>query len=139
MIIKGKIRNEKLQYDINRAATKISPLSWVKINKYGCITGKSILPTQQHRLIEEGKSFNYQVETFKKQVKPNEEQGEKKIKAISFLGLINKNSIKLSNLNSKIASNYNFNKYLWPAVSLENWYDESSTLEDTYWEQMWAN
>lgn len=86
MIIKGKIRNEKLQYVISRTATKISPLSWVKINKYEYITGKSIWPTQQHRLIEEGKSFNYPlVEAFKKQVKTNEEQGEKKIKAISFL------------------------------------------------------
>ena len=43
------------------------------------------------------------------------------------------NVIELSNLNSTTASNYNFNKYLLPAVSLDKLYDGSLTLEDTYW------
>ena len=34
MKIKYKIRNEKLKYDINREAAKISALSPVKIDKY---------------------------------------------------------------------------------------------------------
>ena len=34
MKIDDKIRDEKLQYDINREAAKISPLSSGKIHKY---------------------------------------------------------------------------------------------------------
>ena len=34
MTIDNKIRDEKLHYDINRAATKISALSSGKIDKY---------------------------------------------------------------------------------------------------------
>ena len=34
MTIEGKIKDEKLQYDINREATKISALSSGKTDKY---------------------------------------------------------------------------------------------------------
>ena len=34
MTIEDQIRDEKLQYDINREAAKISPLSSGKIDKY---------------------------------------------------------------------------------------------------------
>ena len=44
-----KIKDEKLQYDINRAATKISA---GKKDKYKYLTGENILPTKQHRIIE---------------------------------------------------------------------------------------
>ena len=40
MKIDGKIRDEKLQYDINREAAKISALSSVKIDKYEYLTGE---------------------------------------------------------------------------------------------------
>ena len=36
------IRNEKLQYDTNREATKISALSSGKINKYEYLMGEEI-------------------------------------------------------------------------------------------------
>ena len=43
MIIDGKIRDEKLQYDINRQAAKISASSFRKIDKYEYLTGEEIL------------------------------------------------------------------------------------------------
>ena len=47
MTIEDQIRDEKLQYDINREAAKISALSSVKIDKYECFTGEEILPSNQ--------------------------------------------------------------------------------------------
>ena len=48
-----KIRNEKLQHDINREATKTSPLSSGKIYKYEYLTGVETLPSDQSRMIEQ--------------------------------------------------------------------------------------
>ena len=45
MAINDQIRNEKLQYDINRQAAKISALSSAKIYKYEYLTGEDILPS----------------------------------------------------------------------------------------------
>ena len=46
MTIDDKIRDGKLQYDINKAAAKVSALSSGKINKYEYLTDKerSITP-----------------------------------------------------------------------------------------------
>ena len=58
MTINDKIKDEKLQYDINREAAKISILSSGKIDKYEYLTGEEILPFDQSRIIEKGK-FKY--------------------------------------------------------------------------------
>ena len=47
MTIEGKIKDEKLQYDINREAAKISALSSGKIDKYEYLTGEETLPLNQ--------------------------------------------------------------------------------------------
>ena len=47
MTIDDQIEDGKLQYDINREATKISALSSGKINKYKYLTGEEILPSNQ--------------------------------------------------------------------------------------------
>ena len=47
MTINDHIRDEKLQYDINREAAKISVLSSDKIHKYEYLTGEDILPPNQ--------------------------------------------------------------------------------------------
>ena len=47
MTINDQIRDEKLQYDINREAAKISALSSGKIDKYHYLTGEDILPSNQ--------------------------------------------------------------------------------------------
>ena len=44
MTIDDKIRDEKLQHDINREAAKILALSSRKIDKYEYLTGEEILP-----------------------------------------------------------------------------------------------
>ena len=56
--INGKIVDEKLQYDINREAVKISALSSGKIDKYEYLTGEEILPSDLRRVIERAK-FTY--------------------------------------------------------------------------------
>ena len=53
MIIDDQIRDEKLQYDINREAAKISVLSSGKIDKYEYLTGEEILPSNQQQIIEQ--------------------------------------------------------------------------------------
>ena len=42
-----EIRDEKLQYDINREAVKISALSSGKTDKYEYLTGEEIVPFNQ--------------------------------------------------------------------------------------------
>ena len=49
-----KIRGEKLQYNIDREAAKISALSYGKINKYEIFTGEELLLSDQRRVIEQG-------------------------------------------------------------------------------------
>ena len=43
MAIDDKIRNEKLQHDINREAAKVPALSSGKVNKYEYLTGEEVL------------------------------------------------------------------------------------------------
>ena len=50
-----KIGDEKLQYDINKEAAKISALSSGKIHKYEYLIGEEILPSDQRRVIEQAK------------------------------------------------------------------------------------
>ena len=47
MTTNDKIRDEKLQYDINREAAKISTLSSGNIDKYEYLTDEEILPSNQ--------------------------------------------------------------------------------------------
>ena len=58
MTIDDKIRDEKLQYDINREAAKKSALSSRKIDKNEYFTGEEILSPDQRRVIEQTK-FTY--------------------------------------------------------------------------------
>ena len=58
MTIKDQIRDENLQYDINREAAKISALSSGKIDKFEYLTGEEILPSNQQQITEQAK-FTY--------------------------------------------------------------------------------
>ena len=53
-----KIRDEKVEYDINREAAKILALPLGKINIFEYLTGDEILPSDQWRVIEQAK-FTY--------------------------------------------------------------------------------
>ena len=83
MTIDDQIKYEKLQYDVNREAAKISDLSSGKFNKYEYLTGEEILPSNKQQIIEQA-NFTYSPlgKAFEKQIKTIEDQGEKQIKAI---------------------------------------------------------
>ena len=86
MTINDQIRDEKLQYDINWEAAKMSALSSGKIHKYDYLTGEDILPTNQQQLaISKIDLFPFG-KTFLKQIKTIEDQREKQIKAIQDQG-----------------------------------------------------
>ena len=55
MTIEDQIKDEKLQYHINREAAKISALSLGKIDKYEYLTGEGILPSNQKQIIQQAK------------------------------------------------------------------------------------
>ena len=86
MTIKDQIRDEKLQYDINREAAKISALSSGKIHKYEYITGEDILPSNQQQITEQAK-FTYSPlgKAFEKQTKTIEDQEQKQVEALNTL------------------------------------------------------
>ena len=89
MTINDQIRDEKLQYDINRKTAEISDLSSGKIDKYEYLTGKEILLSNQQQIIEQAK-FTYSPlgKAFEKQIKTIEDQGEKKITVIQDQGQV---------------------------------------------------
>ena len=86
MTINDQIRDEKLQYDINREAAKISVLSSGKIHNYEYLTGEEILPSNQQKIIEQAK-FTYSPlgKAFEKQSKTIEDQGQEQIEALNTL------------------------------------------------------
>ena len=77
MTIEDQIRDEKLQYNINREAAKISALLSGKIDKYEYLTGEEILPSNQQEIIQPAK-FAYSLlgKAFEKQAKTIEDQGK---------------------------------------------------------------
>ena len=85
MTIDDKIRDEKLQYNINREAAKISALSSDKIHKYEYLTNEDILPSNKQQIIEQAK-FTYSPlgKAFEKQIKAMEDQGKKQVKTLEI-------------------------------------------------------
>ena len=86
MFIEDQIKDEKLQYDINREAAKISALSSGKLDKYEYLTGEEILPSNQQQIIQQAK-FNYSPigKALERQRKTIEDQGEKQVVALESL------------------------------------------------------
>ena len=86
MAISDLIRNENLQYDINREAAKISVLSSNKIQKYEYLTGGDILPSTQQQIIEQARfAYSPLGIAFEKQIKTTEDQGQKQVEALNTL------------------------------------------------------
>ena len=96
MTMNDQIKDEKLQYDINREAAKISALSSGKLHKYEYLTGEDILPSTQQQIIEEIK-FNYSPlgKAFDKQIKTIQDQGKKQNDALNTLKSDNKITIEI--------------------------------------------
>ena len=113
MTIDDQIRDEKLQYDINREAAKISALSSNKFNKYEYLTGEEILPSNQKQMIEQAK-FTYSPlgKACEKQIKAIEDQEEKLIKTDDITKLDKKvNHDDLIYKYKNKTPNENFNTY----------------------------
>ena len=86
MTINDQIRDEKIQYDINRKATKIPVLSSGRIRKYEYLTGKDILPSNQQQIMEHAK-FTYSPlgKACEKQIKTIEDEEQKQFDALKDL------------------------------------------------------
>ena len=70
MTIDDKIRDEKLQFDINRETAKTLVLSSGKSDKHGYITGEDILPSGQRTVTEQAKFTYFPLgKVFRKQIK----------------------------------------------------------------------
>ena len=75
----NKIRDGKLQYNINREAAKILPFSSRKIDKFDYVTGEEILPLDQRRAIKQAKfAYSPLGKGFDKKTKTIEDQAESK-------------------------------------------------------------
>ena len=85
MTINDQIKDEKLQYNINREAAKISALSSGKLHKYEYLTGEDILPSNQ-QIIEQTK-FTYSPlgKDFDKKIKTIKDQGKKQVDVLEKL------------------------------------------------------
>ena len=80
MTIDDQIKDEKIQYVINRKAAKISALSSRKINKYH-------LTSNQKQIIEQARfAYSPLGKAFEKQTKTIEVQGKSQISAIKDCG-----------------------------------------------------
>ena len=109
MTIEDQIKDEKLQYDINREAPKISALLSGKIDKYEYLTGEEILPSNQQQIIQQAK-FNYSPlgKAIEKQIKAIKDQEEKQVVALESLKVPDKklppikDFIPMENLNPEI-------------------------------------
>ena len=96
MTINDQIIYEKLQYDINREAAKMSALSSGKIYKYEYFTGEDILPPNQQQIIEQARfSYSPLGKAFEKQIKTIEDQGKKQVEALNTLKSNNQLTIEV--------------------------------------------
>ena len=86
MTIDDQISDEKLQYDINREAAKISALSSGKIHKYEYLTGEDILSSSNQQIIKQAR-FTYSPlhKAFNKQINSIKDHGEKQIKTLKSI------------------------------------------------------
>ena len=86
MTINDQIKDEKLQYDIDREAAKIAALSSGKTHKYEYLTGEETLPSNEQQIIEQAKFTYYSLgKASEKQIKTIEDHGKKQIDALENL------------------------------------------------------
>ena len=85
-MIVDKIRDEKLQYNINTEAAKISTLSSGRIDKYEYLTGEEIVPSNQRQIKEQAKLWCSSLgKAFEKQTKMIEYQEKNKQKQLKII------------------------------------------------------
>ena len=100
MTIDDQIKDEKVQYNINRETAKISALSSGKLHKYEHLTVEDILPSSNQQIIEQAR-FTYSPlgKAFNKQIKTIEKQGKKQVDALNTLKSDNNQKLQLKNEN----------------------------------------
>ena len=82
----SKITDEKLEYNINRKATKISPLPAGKIDRNEYLPDEQILLSDQKQIIKKAKFTYFHLrKAFQKQIKAIENQGKKQVEALEVL------------------------------------------------------
>ena len=82
MTINDQIRDEKIQYNINREAANILALSSREIRKYEYLTSEDTLPSNQQQIIEQAKfTCSPLGKAFEKQIKTIEDQEQKQVDA----------------------------------------------------------
>ena len=88
MTIDDQIKDEKLQYDSNSEAAKISALSSGKIDKCEYFKDEEILSPNQKQIVEQAK-FTYSPlgKIFKKPAKTIQDQGKKQVDTLKDLKL----------------------------------------------------
>ena len=93
--INDQIKDEKLQYNINREATKISALSSGNLHQYEYLTGEDILASTQRQIIDQTK-FTYSPvgKAFDTQIKTIENEGKKQVHDLNTSKCDNKITIK---------------------------------------------
>ena len=148
---------EKLQYDINREAAKISALSSGKIDKYEYLMGKEVLPSNKKQMIKQmieqakftysplGKAFEKQTEKQVLKVYFDKTNELKQIESIFPQNMVNKmvsdelktiidwqNSIELDKLYFK---DYGFDKVSIPGMFMRDTYKNNLSIEDSDNEQ----
>ena len=149
MTTEDKIKDEKLQYDINREEAKISALSSGKIDKYEYLTGEEILPSNQQQIIEQAKfAYSPLGKAFEKQTKTIEEQAEKQTKPNEYGDYFLNGLAKIRE--SSMAIDFNNSTYFYKGNSapikfiglegqlniFKNIYKGEKTLEDIEKEQV---
>ena len=109
MAIGDKIGDEKLQYDINREAAKISALSSGKIDKYEYLLGEEVLCANQRQITEQAKlTYSPLGKVLEKQTRIIVEQGREQNEATEVHGkqLLKSSSEKESLLLFEIFSEF---------------------------------
>ena len=83
-----RVRYKNMQYDINRETTKISALSFGKIDKYEYLSSEEILSPDQKKIIEQVKFTYFSIgRAFEKtNLKKIEDEEKKEIKTIEDQG-----------------------------------------------------
>ena len=113
MTINDQIRDEKLEYDINREAAKISSESSGKLHKYEYLTGEDILPSNQQQIIEQARfTYSFLGKAFEKQIKSIEDQGKKEIDVLKSLKLKEETKPIEDKSNNQSKAEIIFNKLL---------------------------
>ena len=113
MVINDQIRDEKLEYDINREAAKISSESSGKLHKYEYLTGEDILPSNQQQIIEQARfTYSFLGKAFEKQIKSIEDQGKKEIDVLKSLKLKEETKPIEDKSNNQSKAEIIFNKLL---------------------------